>query len=871
MMQTLNDRARDSARNMVKKKFVEASSLDDIATLRNELQNKLAEADAKLKTAVQGKLDSLKRGVDIMEESSGKLQTFTENIDRIEARIAQTNTVISRYPNVKRVHYARDNLNKVIAQVEFFVHIPERVSELRRILDDEPERLKEVYLESLKLQAWRSALMKELQTSRERRLIGDQQHQTSSISTSARPVPVNRHGRVMSQTQEYSDDMYVTIIGVVGTHLEIVLELSREIRSRIWGNIDRIFEVAEQSPADLVGTFEIIEMHQEYVDRRMERVRAARRLRGENVDEDTHIHPSELGGGLDEETGVMGVTVKQDSLDRLQNTLNEKVETSFVIVSHELRSEEERDEDEDDSRPKQSEVVKTLHTANGVIEKITEIKHFVSVCVPDSYDVMSMLLDAFELHIRPKVLDHVENTSKLEVSDLMELIHWLEHYDFQCSAVFMKCDRVCCQEFLRIAEELVHEYLYRIKSQVMGWFNNIKSQKVELGKSTDGTLITTMPEDMFNVIHMQVAVAREKLTREHLKDVVNACLQVLRDVQRQSYDSLATQWRTMDVETMCATINDTHRMQEKCKEFDEQVVQGISEEEDRTMLVHMLEDVAEEYVNLAIRAVGFLARLILQDLEEVVFHKLFTPEWEQGEGNSICGTLSATIQDYFRDIEEWLPEFFYCRLTVETLKSTVYQYCMSLRRIAVGAFQFNNELTAARHVMADMDTLRQCFIVYAECLARGGLETAESSPEVALDEQLEPLSQLARVVSATHISGAADDVKALCCRWGRDALKLVNCAISCNPSLDRAERQECIESSAKMYEQLEETGALRQANKSGDDYILGEEGVKGDKTLMALKKTVSGVVGASSSRDSTAGSKWNKVRLLTKDIISTSK
>ena len=139
-------------------------------------------------------------------------------------------------------------------------------------------------------------------------------------------------------------------------------------------------------------------------------------------------------------------------------------------------------------------------------------------------------------------------------------------------------------------------------------------------------------------------------------------------------------------------------------------------------------------------------RLILQDLEEVVFHKLFTPEWEQGEGNSICGTLSATIQDYFRDIEEWLPEFFYCRLTVETLKSTVYQYCMSLRRIAVGAFQFNNELTAARHVMADMDTLRQCFIVYAECLARGGLETAESSPEVALDEQLEPLSQLARVV-----------------------------------------------------------------------------------------------------------------------------
>jgi hypothetical protein len=38
----------------------------------------------------------------------------------------------------------------------------------------------------------------------------------------------------------------------------------------------------------------------------------------------------------------------------------------------------------------------------------------------------------------------------------------------------------------------------------MGWFENIQKQKVEIGKATDGTLMTTMPEDMFNVIHMQV-------------------------------------------------------------------------------------------------------------------------------------------------------------------------------------------------------------------------------------------------------------------------------------------------------------------------------------------------------------------------------
>jgi hypothetical protein len=40
--------------------------------------------------------------------------------------------------------------------------------------------------------------------------------------------------------------------------------------------------------------------------------------------------------------------------------------------------------------------------------------------------------------------------------------------------------------------------------QVMEWFGNIKKQPLEVGKAGDGTLITSMPEDMFNVIHMQV-------------------------------------------------------------------------------------------------------------------------------------------------------------------------------------------------------------------------------------------------------------------------------------------------------------------------------------------------------------------------------
>jgi hypothetical protein len=163
MMVALNNQAQHAARVMIQKKFQDLSSLEDISTLRNELQYKLTEADAKLKSIVQGKLDSLKRAVDLMDESSCKLTEFITNIDSIESKILLTNTIISKYENIKRIHYAKDNLSKVIEQVKYVDNIPNRVKELTRILNEMPEKLKDVYLESLKLQAWRSALMKELQ------------------------------------------------------------------------------------------------------------------------------------------------------------------------------------------------------------------------------------------------------------------------------------------------------------------------------------------------------------------------------------------------------------------------------------------------------------------------------------------------------------------------------------------------------------------------------------------------------------------------------------------------------------------------------------------------------------------------------------
>jgi hypothetical protein len=41
----------------------------------------------------------------------------------------------------------------------------------------------------------------------------------------------------------------------------------------------------------------------------------------------------------------------------------------------------------------------------------------------------------------------------------------------------------------------------------MEWFVNIEKQPLEITKAADNTLITSHPEDMFNVIHVQVCLS----------------------------------------------------------------------------------------------------------------------------------------------------------------------------------------------------------------------------------------------------------------------------------------------------------------------------------------------------------------------------
>lgn len=190
----------------------------------------------------------------------------------------------------------------------------------------------------------------------------------------------------------------------------------------------------------------------------------------------------------------------------------------------------------------------------------------------------------------------------------------------------------------------------------------------------------------------------------------------------------------------------------------------------------------------------------MEDLEEAAFSKIFRSEWESGE-EKFCPTITATLQDYFQDIKEWLQDYFYSRFVYECLNATVTQYVMCLRKYPPGTLQFSGELSAAKRIFDDMDEIMRMFGEHMSTLKAGGLKRKpeHENDEAAVAECLSPMAQLARIISATHFSGAADEAVSLFDRWGSDALQLVQCALSCNPSMDKNEKAENLDAAEKLF------------------------------------------------------------------------
>jgi len=613
MQQALSEAAKERARSIIASTFSNPGTLEELGGYRLQLEKQLTTVEAQLNGAVQSKLDSLKRAVDLMDESVNKLEGISNNVQRIDEKIALTNTTISNYTKLKNVNNAKENLTKVIDQVDLFVRVPDTVQSLVKRLESDPLSLKEVYLETVKLEALRLALLKEIRVSRNRR---------SSVGGG----PTTTHNNSIGG--DYSEELSAKVSRAIDVHLGIVTQLMQHVRDLVFDHISRMFELADDKPDLLVMSFEIVEMQQEYNTRRNEaalrRIAAASAGGGAtpsgskskkpfaNNNNNTNNNPSNTLSNA-EDINSMAMANYENIVAEVQGQMRKLFDR---MIQQEFTALPDLLEAHDNSF---STAIRMIGT-----QALGKIKYFqtsIMPCIPPTYESMDILLEAFEFLLLPQLTKILSEMNNLKVSEILGMLAWLEYVISSIHELDNNMQiRESLSEYSNMRNDLMVEYKERIKTQVHEWFNNIQESENEITKATDNTLVTSHPEDMFNIIHAQLAVAREKLPPEYVKEVAIACLQVLQDVQRQSYDRLLSNYQAMEIEYLCSIINDNQRMEEKCHEFAEEIIKLLSSShsnayaEDQEILEAISNEVAMEYLLIANVAVTALARYVYYTL-----------------------------------------------------------------------------------------------------------------------------------------------------------------------------------------------------------------------------------------------------------------
>ena len=235
-------------------------------------------------------------------------------------------------------------------------------------------------------------------------------------------------------------------------------------------------------------------------------------------------------------------------------------------------------------------------------------------------------------------------------------------------------------------------------------------------KSNDGTLVSSLPEDVFSLIGVQIRTMRDSLSSgsESSDAFVLAVSQIfsrLRSRQIQSRNRFLG-----DFEACCAAANDFIRLGENCEEVMSDILSNVKlEEKSQEMLDNCLSEVLSLYSLDAMYSAQCCHLYVFEPIVEAIASNLFSFEWEtRMTSNQYAVTLVKTVEDFIGDLEEYLDKILYVKALTALVPATIVFYvnCIVAKsnkhnNSRKGAFE-NPEIALAR-MLGDIRVMREFF------------------------------------------------------------------------------------------------------------------------------------------------------------------
>jgi hypothetical protein len=638
--------------------------------------------------------------------------------------------ILSDYPRLKRAINARRNIFRVFRELEFFSQIPVTCDRLRDELhsgewsENEWNTIRDVCMEHVELEI----LLVEAESGMKAWLDDDEEGDEESSMPSLRSTMSlkrswkGRQNALLAGSHQVVDDF-------LEQHVKNVWELGDEIRMRILSGIGSAFDLALQNPAGMVALVEAVEVY----ERAAEQYNASQYNKKKNGSENrlhfTNMRSAALAQ-LYEDFEIRGLelfrAIHMQAADMAEEA--DAVNSQFTAV---------------------------LRAATELVAEIDVVKNQMAPCIAPHWHV-EMLWSSCVAHVcSNQIIQQIggpdgQNLPDLSVTQLLDLVAWVEFFRQTIEEAFPQIGSMHAKktyfeerpdlfsgtersvnmdnatdslawvnnmlwEVHRLAQE---EFLLRTRAQTDELISKVYKRQHETTQTSEGRLFTSLCEDVFQLIGVQLRTIRERLTSKSDALVMTVCLvfSQLRSKQLTSRDIFL-----QSLESCCAAANDFQRMSEQV----EDVVQDLIENSDLAEgSVKLIEENCGALVSIysgdAVYAAQKIHYYVFEPLWDSISHDMFSHAWEhEYTHNELALKITHTLDDFMRDLENFLDEFMLKKTVDALVASTVVFYikCLLLtsERHASNKVQyFNDNAVAIERMDRDIKILRQYFDGLAE-------------------------------------------------------------------------------------------------------------------------------------------------------------
>ncbi|KAH8075590.1 hypothetical protein JL721_1604 [Aureococcus anophagefferens] len=525
------ERARAAILGEVKDGALSLAAIDALAR-RYETQRR--DAEGRCRVALETKRQSAFLGVRALEDTARVSKDMDAKFEAVRSGSSRARAALEAFPRseLEDARVAMGNLESLLAQMDFYAAIPSRCAALRAQLEERPRDVVVVYKRTMELELWRSSLQRHVRQATDRARAAD------GLKRSTSDYGLEELGRLAAALAH----RFAAVAGLVHDVFEFALAPLG----------DDVLASAADDPARRRGA-RVVELHETLQRQRLRRDALA----------DAEARGEDAADALDRlRHSPTGAPARAGAVSRLYDGFRKRAATAFAEAQMSLADRGH------------GATAALLGAGTRLILDTQACVDHLAPLLPPSWRCARVCRSALEAHVERQLgqLWSPARARDLEVEELFQVSEWLETYNAILSEIDPAAEsddgddggdddaraaaplrpRGPAKAFATAGAFLMGEYLDRIAKQVESWFVAIRARKAEPRADPAGRLVTTRPEDMFQVITMQVGVALDHAARDapdpadepaspgrpkgqHVATVVLRCLEELRhDAARSS-------------------------------------------------------------------------------------------------------------------------------------------------------------------------------------------------------------------------------------------------------------------------------------------------------------------------------------------------